>query len=190
MLLILKLSYSVRIELMIAQQQTIFKAKPDPVQSVPKRKVMRPTYPTSMPQDAEVVVEQNKLDKVLKASNRILFHAKSVFPFDLFPDEIIIDENKVDIIYGLFVATKEIFSIPHKSINSATSTTGLFFGSVKIEVTGYEGNPDPIKMLKNEDALKARRMINGLVTATRMNIDLSKLNIKELRDKVEEIGRA
>ena len=37
-----------------------------------------------------------------KVTKTVHFSAKSVFPFDLFPDEIRIDENKVDIIHSQF----------------------------------------------------------------------------------------
>ncbi len=127
---------------------------------------------------------------IVRASRRILLEAKNVFPFDLFTDKIIIDENKVDIIYGIFFYSKEVFSIPYNRISQATSTIGLFFGSITLEIQGYEQNPSVLKWLWRSDAIRARRMINGLVTAHQQGIDLTKLDLTGVKHLVEEIGTA
>ena len=44
----------------------------------------------------DVKKETVKFNDTVKASRRILFRAKTVFPFDLFLDEIVIDENKLN----------------------------------------------------------------------------------------------
>lgn len=133
-------------------------------------------------------IEAKKFETVLKASRRVLFRAKGVFPFDFFPDEIVIDENKVDIIHGIFFYSRDVFSVPFSRITGAASTTGLFFGSIHLELDGYAKDPSPVTFLFNRDAAKARRIINGLVAANRQNIDLSKLPLSELIHKIEEIG--
>lgn len=134
--------------------------------------------------------EMNKFEKTLEASKGILFQTKSVFPFDFFPNEIVIDENKVDLIYGLFFFSREVFSISIKNINSAGSSSNLFFGELSIELEGYNENPKPIKYLWRKDAIKARRIINGLITLNKQNVNIARLNIVELKKKVEEIGLA
>ena len=89
----------------------------------------------------DVKKETVKFNDTVKASRRILFRAKTVFPFDLFLDEIVIDENKVDIIYGIFFYSREVFSIPYRQINGVSSTTGIFFGGLQIEIEGFNKNP-------------------------------------------------
>ena len=111
-----------------------------------------------------------------KSSRTISFSAKSVFPFDLFPDEIIINENEVDIIYAQFFMGKEVFSIPIKNINSVSSMTNGIFGSLSIEVIGFHKDPEPIYYLWSNDAEKARRIINNLVCSNKQQPSINSLS--------------
>lgn len=139
---------------------------------------------------AEGKKQVDKFTDIVNASRRVLFQAHNVFPFDLFTDKIVIDENKVDIIFGTFFYSREVFSIPYNRLSGATSSIGLFFGSLAIEIQGYEQNPPVLKHMWRTDAIKARRLINGLVTAHRQGIDLTKLDLTQLMPLVEEIGTA
>ncbi len=136
------------------------------------------------------IQQWEKFNKTLTASHRILYKAKTVFPFDFFPDWVIIDENKVDIITGLFFFSREVFSIPIKNIINARSSNNIFFGSLDIEVDGYNKNPAPITHLWNKDANRIRRIINGLAMATKSGVDISSLPLDKAIDQVEQIGRA
>jgi len=134
--------------------------------------------------------EVDKLEEALEGSHNILFRCKSVFPFDLFPDELIIDENKIDVRHGLFFASTLSTSIPYTKIVKASSTTGLFFATLQIEMEVFIQQPEPINFLWREDAIKARRIINGLVAANKQGIDFRELDMKKATDEFEEIGRA
>lgn len=134
--------------------------------------------------------QAKKFTEVVQASRRILFQAKNVFPFDLFTDKLIIDENKIDIVFGTFFYSKEVFSIPYNRLSGATSSIGLFFGSLAIEIQGYEQNPPVLKHMWRTDVVRARRLINGLVTAHRQGIDLTKLDLTQATHLIEEIGTA
>ena len=151
---------------------------------------MSPTIISTRNPPKDDIEEEKKFERTLESSKRVLFSAKSVFPFDLFPDEIVIDENKVDIVYGIFFYSREVFSIPLMNINSAKSTTTLLFGELSIELEGYNENPLPVKYLWNSDALSARRIINGLITLQKQNVNLTKLDLTRAKDQVEEIGKA
>src|SRR5687768_6675998 len=43
--------------------------------------------------------QEGRLDEVVAGTGRVLFQAKSIFPFDFFPDELVVDENKISFIY-------------------------------------------------------------------------------------------
>ena len=94
------------------------------------------------------------------------------------------------IIYGIFFYSREVFSIPYRQINGVSSTTGIFFGGLQIEIEGFNKNPPFLNKLWPQDAVKARRIINGMVTADKQNIDLTKLNLDNMKEQVEEIGVA
>ena len=126
----------------------------------------------------------------VKNPRDVYFYAKSVFPFDLFPDEIIIDENKVDIIHSQFFMGREVFSIPIRNINSVSSNSNGIFGSVSIEVIGFHQDPEPILFLWSADAARARRIINGLVCSNKQQPSIDSFSKKERMKNIEQLGRA
>ena len=136
------------------------------------------------------LAETKKLDDLVTKSRRILYRTKTVFPFDLFPDEIIIDENKVDIIVKPFFYTENVFPVLLKNIHGVTINSSVFFASLSLEVIGMENDPGEIRFLWNNDAYRIKRIITGLTTAIKEGIDLSKVPAEELLTKVEEIGKS
>lgn len=140
--------------------------------------------------DAKDSDHKRTLNESVEASQRILYKAKNIFPFDFFPDEIIIDEHKVDIITGHFFYSKEIFSIPIQNISGVNSSFNLFFGQLRIEAWGLTRVPPPIKYLPKQHAIEARRIISGLVMAHNENIELNGIPLPETKQKLELIGRA
>lgn len=135
-------------------------------------------------------VENAKLDKLITRTNQNILTIHSVFPFDLFPDTIHIDENKVEIIHRPFFFEEQIFPILISRITSAKITTNPFFATLKLEIRGYETNPEAVRMLWYKDAIKAKRIITGLIACSQENIDLSAVNINEAAQKIEKIGKA
>lgn len=131
-----------------------------------------------------------KLNQAVKGAKKILFKTKTIFPFDLFPDEILIDENKVDIVSGNFFYSKDIYSIPIQNISGVNSSFDLFFGQLRIEAWGLNKVPQPIKFLSKKDALEARRILSGLIMANNEEIDLRDIPLHEAKMKLREIGKA
>lgn len=134
--------------------------------------------------------ETQKIDRVIEKTGRKLFEISSVFPFDFFPDKIVIDENKVSLIFGIFFFSEQVFPIFIKDIKNVTVSSSILFASLTFELTGYEKNPQKIKYLWIPGAMRARRIITGLVACHAEKIDTTKLSESKLLEKVEEIGRA
>lgn len=131
-----------------------------------------------------------KLQHTLVSAKRILLKIRAVFPFDFFPNEIIVDENKVDIVSRKFFFSKEVFSIPIMNINGVTSSSNLVFGEIRIEAWGIHRLPEPVRYLRKQDALKARRIIGGLIMANREKVDIANIPLLKARKVLEEIGRS
>jgi len=74
--------------------------------------------------------------------------------------------------------------------------TGPFFATLNINdrTTATDSNVltniVTIKYLPKDKAIQARRLIQGLKISNEQKIDLSNLDINELRVKLEEIGKA
>ena len=68
--------------------------------------------------------------------------------------------------------------------------SSLFFARLKLELGagGYKQNPPSVRYLKKAEALKARRLIMGLIVIDKERIDLSGMDHEEMVRKVEEVG--
>lgn len=132
--------------------------------------------------------EEQKLNNLLERSNRIIFSTRTVFPFDFFPDEITIDETKIQIIRKTFFFTQITFPILIENIHNVTVSSSLLFASVKFEVSGSEENPGDLTFLWNSDAYRIKRIITGITSAVKEGVDLSAIPTPELRQKLETIG--
>lgn len=130
-----------------------------------------------------------KLDELIRASSRVLFQTTSRFPFDLFPDEIIIYPKKITIIIREFFGSEQIYDIPIKEVSDVTADVTPFSGTLTITDNRYKDTPIVIKNLKKEAATRGRKIIQGLITATTEGIDLSKFETEELLEKIEELGK-
>lgn len=145
--------------------------------------------PSQLRQSSNVVKDNIKLDKLVREKNIVIYELSSAFPFQLFPDKIIIDENKVSIVRKeLFF--KRIFPIMIDDILTVKINRSILFASLEFDIKRYEENPSPTTYLWPKEASLAKRYIFGLVQAKRENIDLSALSTKQLKRKLLEIGRA
>lgn len=130
------------------------------------------------------------LDKLLnKLNNNVLLKISSIWPFDLFPKDIIIDTNKVNIIYRVFFFSERRRSILIKDITDIFVDTDLLFASMKFVDRSYAENVLEIKFLPKADALRARRIIQGLVVAVQNGVDLNEIPSQEIVEKIEELGK-
>jgi len=129
----------------------------------------------------------DKLTALAERANKIIFEAKSVFPFELYPDKITICLNRVTIAYKKPFYLDER-PLPIEFINVAHVTRGIFFASLSIETFGVE-KPAPISHLKIDDAREARRYILALVECKKSNVDFAEYTLEEIKRKLQSIGR-
>ncbi len=135
--------------------------------------------------------DQAMLRKIQNLTNNsnVLFKATAVFPFDFFPDNLSVDKNKVNIVYKEFFASEDIHSILIKNIKDIEIETSPFFATIKIVPDGYPASPIRITYLKKKEAIKARRIIQGLMTCYKEGIDLAKIKSNSLIQKIEDLGQ-
>ena len=132
----------------------------------------------------------NQLERLASKSARVLMEFKSTFPFTLFPDEIIVDETKVSIHTHYFFATKQVRSVEFKDIFNVTIQQGVVFANMTIADRFFSQEPINIPYLKKNDAIKARRLIQGLILASKEGIKIHDLPYDELMQKLERIGQS
>lgn len=130
-----------------------------------------------------------KLEDLAGKADNVLLKVSTVFPFTFFVHDIIIDPYKVNIIFREFFWSEHIHSIMVKDILDVVVETSLFFATIKFVDQGYVENSVDITYLKREDALRVRKVVQGLVIAHRQAVDLSILNPDQIRDQTEELGK-
>jgi hypothetical protein len=130
-----------------------------------------------------------ELDKLVKTAGRVIYQTQSIFPFQLFPDKIIIDENKITVIRQSFLIKREYPIGYDKLVTVKTNRVGGL-SSLEFEVERFAQDPRPITHLKPNDADTAKKYIIGLMQVAESGIDLSALNLDEIKKRLEEIGSA
>lgn len=143
---------------------------------------------SAMNPDKKEVANQ-KLEDLADKSDTILLKVSTVFPFTFFVNDIIIDPYKVNIIFREFFFSEHIHSIMVKDILDVVVETSLLFATVKIVDQGYVENTVDIAYLKKDDALRVRKIIQGLVIAHRQAVDLSVLPSYHIKEKASDLGK-
>lgn len=135
---------------------------------------------------------EQELSIMASRADKILLHAKAMFPFDLFGSTITIDANKVNIRIKTFFLTETVTSVMLKEIMDVRVHASLIFGQLMIDY-----GPHPLKVstvyishLRKKEALKAKEIIEGILVLYRgENIDTSKLKPEEAMEEIKEVGK-
>jgi len=150
---------------------------------------LKKTFETVFTSEKKVedsVPKNDKLSVLADLSHEILFEAKSVYPYELWPDKITICLNRITITYKKPFSVDER-PIPIEYLNTAHVTRGLLFASLSIETFGVE-KPNPIHHLRFDDAQTARRYILALIECKKNGINFGDYGIKEIKERLLDIG--
>lgn len=132
--------------------------------------------------------ELAKLDTLVEETESTIYEFSSVFPFQLFPDRVIIDKNKVTVVRKhLFF--KRIFPILLEDIRTVRVNRGIIFAAMEFEVMGYDQGPEPVAHLWPEQAKKAEEYLLGLIKSKRERVNLAKLSPDKIKKRLRGIGK-
>lgn len=140
------------------------------------------------PEEDETQRTIQKLDELVEHSQKSLLRIKTAIPLNPFPTEVIVDINKVHIVLKEFFASEHIHGILIKDISDVLVETNPFFATLKIIDIGFTDNSIDVEYLRRKDAIRARKIIQGLVIAHKYGVDLSKIEDENLCNKIEELG--
>lgn len=132
--------------------------------------------------------KQTKLETVAQKSHEILFKANTVFPFNLFPDTVTVDREKVSFATRYFFRVAQITSVPVRDILSVEADIGPFFGSVRTASRYYVTNPKSVKWLWRKDAIKLQRLLQGYIIVHEQDIDCDEIKKEELIKLLNDLG--
>jgi hypothetical protein len=140
----------------------------------------------------DIVKEETKqhemVENIINKSNHVLLHIKAVFPFDLFPNELIIDLTKVTFIMKEFFGSGTMEAVYIKDIADVIVETGPAFSTLRIVDISFGANKHIIHYLKRSEAFKAREIIEGLITANKEGVDLTKLEGEDVINAITKLS--
>lgn len=140
---------------------------------------------------------RHKLENMANRHDIEILRIKGVFPFDLFPDTLIIDTTKVTIVKSQMFATENIITIPLKDLADVHIQTALFLAGLTIAYMPQASSPGMLKpeeeqiaCLKRSDAIRAKNIMKGIMVAQAEEIDIAKLSPEEVFALIEKIGHS
>jgi len=133
------------------------------------------------------------LDKLICQSERLLLKISSMRFLDLCPDELTVDENKINIFHNDFFGTGDAHNILIENITSVTTTSVPLSSSLEIVDSTNQRVPVTYQMhnLKTAEAHQARRLILGLMVAKKKGVDLREFeDLEGLKQQLEKLGNS
>lgn len=106
---------------------------------------------------------------------------------DLFPNTLVVEEERVTIVTREFL-TSQVHSVDIKNIANVLINTTFFFSQLVIISKTYEENEIKIRNLRTNEAVYARRIIEGLRTFNSKQINTASYTKAELIKKLEELS--
>lgn len=134
--------------------------------------------------------EAPELHDLSRDASVVLYAISSVFPLDLFPDKIVIRLNHIDIIHGIFFWSGSNDRIQIIDIREVNIQYNPFFATLVLTPAGEPSSPLQIKYLWKGQAIRAKRILVGMLEAHRQQVDFSKYSKADILTYVEKIGRA
>jgi hypothetical protein len=126
-------------------------------------------------------------DAMIKSANEVLFAAKTVFPFTIFPTTIVIDRNQVNIKDSVFLGVHNFHTFLLRDINNIQVTKGILFSMVHFEVNGYEHAIPDVNYLRNSEAEQIKKIIDAIHIAQASQVDITQLEKTELLNLAKKI---
>jgi hypothetical protein len=112
-----------------------------------------------------------------------LLSINAIFPFDLFPDQVLVDADKVTIINRNAFGTQQISSVLIENISHVDVFTGIL--TATLNITDSSNFREPLYItahnLSISDALKARKLLQELITSKKHQsvMDYKKIGYQE-----------
>ena len=145
--------------------------------------------------ETQIIDQQKILDKglvagLVKKSNRILYSLSThKFPFDFFPDTLNVEEGRITVITRNSFFSSDVHSVDIADISNILINLTPFFAQLVIVSKTFAKNEIKIRNLLKDEAIFARRLVEGLRIFAENQIDTSKYTKEELITKLKELSK-
>lgn len=137
---------------------------------------------------SQAITDQQRLHQIATHAQETLLAAEAVFPFQLFPDSIVLDRTKVTLHKRIFFGATDDISVQIEDILNVGVDAGPFFATLKIFTRIPYVDPLTIHNLRRQEALDFQGVIEGYVIARAEKIDCSSINKYELLVLLRRLG--
>ncbi len=160
--------------------------KPNPRQQLEKSLVEKGKDENTKNQAEKKAVDKQMVNDLVKKSNRCIISISSLFPWNIFPNTIDVEESRVTFIFRQFMSSRS-HSVDIKDISNVFIESSLFFATLQIVSRTYIKNKIKINFLHKEKAERVKMIIEGLRTFANNDIDTSIYEVDELVSKLAEL---
>ena len=129
--------------------------------------------------------DRQTVNDLVKMSNRYIYSISTQFPWNIIPNTIDIEEDRVTFTFRQFLGSQS-HSVDIKDISNVFIESSLYSATLQVVSHTYIQNDIKIGHLNRKKAEKARRIIEGLRTFIKHNINTSNYGVLELIAKIEK----
>ncbi|MDP2671038.1 MAG: hypothetical protein Q8P13_01075 [bacterium] len=122
------------------------------------------------PEEAKALEEKALAEFASKTEKKIdpkdanlVFKVRAVFPFQLFPDELIVYKNKITLVTRLGPQMNSLRDMHFHDIAQVEADCGPIFGHIHVVPKLRTEEPMIITRLTRKEALKARQIIEEMI---------------------------
>lgn len=142
-------------------------------------------------EEKEAEKSHHKIEALIKKSQKPLIKITSIFPLTLSPVSLVVEVDRVNITFNQFLGTYQMRSVPIKNLGEVVVETGPLFATLRVlEARMGQDTIIEVKPVRKRDAVRARRVLHGLMVADKNGVDLTVFEPEELARKVEILGQA
>jgi hypothetical protein len=133
--------------------------------------------------------DRQVVNDLVKKSNRNIISISSTFPWNLFSNTIYVEESRVTFKFSQFLSSQS-HSVDIKDISNVFIESSMLFSTLQVVSRTFVQNDIKIGNLNKTQALKVKRIIEGLRTFAENKINTSNYEIDELILKIGEFHNA
>ncbi len=137
-----------------------------------------------------VVVKKNFERTVVAASqvSAFLYKAKGTWPFDLIPDELVVEEKRLVIKRRYFPFFTVITTVPLSRVTVFELTQSIFFSGIRIKGSYGDGVDTVFQWLTHDSAQKLKSVVEGLRLKETESVELLNQDRKSKVQALQLIG--
>jgi hypothetical protein len=176
------------LEKIFNQEKDRVKTQVNPLSQNLKQTTIGKDLPVTI-KDRVLKAEKNKqaVDDMISNSNRILLRVSSVFPLDLFPSRIIVEDTRLVIIHRQLFSS-QVHSVDIKDVSNIFIDTSIIFAQIRIISNTFAQNQIIVNKLWKKEAILVRNVIEGLRTFINHDIETTNFKTAELINKLKELN--